>query len=84
MPGGWRLLPPGPLLAAAEHLRCQGFRLLLRASPRLHRPSSTRRSTMLVRTTGWLEVIPSGMHWRAINVNFSCTANVTHPLPEGQ
>lgn len=41
------------------------------------------RSTMLVRSTDWLEVIPSGMFWRAINVNFSCTANVTHPLPEG-
>jgi len=27
--------------------------------------------------------VPEGHNWRAINVNFTCTGNVTFPLPPG-
>lgn len=33
--------------------------------------------------TGWMPGLPVGSYFRFTNVTFSCTGNLTHPLPPG-
>jgi hypothetical protein len=46
------------------------------------RPHRERR-TALVKDSGWLSGAAVESHWRLVNTSFSCTGNLTHPLPEG-
>jgi hypothetical protein len=48
---------------------------------RYHRPLDDR--TALVKDSGWLSGAAVESHWRLVNTSFSCTGNLTHPLPEG-
>jgi hypothetical protein len=47
------------------------------------RPHRERR-TALVKDSGWLSGAAVESHWRLVNTSFSCTGNLTHPLPEGE
>jgi hypothetical protein len=65
-------LPASPALShrvcVAKVLRCAAT----------NKPTFSCR-TLLLRATDYLQNIPEGHNWRALNVNFTCTGNVTFP-----
>lgn len=88
---------PGP---SQQPLRCKGgegarcraavawrrptnpWHTVLRRSATLNPPAEHR--TALVKDTGWLSGAAVESHWRLVNTTFTCTGNLTHPLPEGE